>query len=465
MEKSRNQLIMDEQYRIRDDVLNAVSPSFCTAKWLQSTVYLWNGFTHSCHHPSAHKVDPDVVKANPRALHNSPIKFVARADMLKGIQTPECNYCWNIENAGNHLSDRTYKSTAQWSLPHLEKVKESGLGADINPTYLEIAFENTCNLKCTYCTPDVSSKWVEEIERHGHYELEGSTMHNLDWLKQTGKFPIRKDEYNPYVEAFWKWWPELIQSLEVFRITGGEPLLSKHTWAVFDYLIENPQPGLSLAMNTNLCVPKKLIDRLVEYTKKLEGKVKNFEIYTSLEATGPQAEYIRFGMNYQEFMDNCDYLLTHTNTRLHFMVATNLLSVTTFDQFLIFVHSLREKFNETDAENRIPMMISYVRWPNHLNIRHLSDDIKTHYGKRWIETVMARTRQADPTKAGRFYLEEVDQVERLIEFMHGTETDTSLQRRNFFLYHQQYDERRKVSFDNVFPELSDFMTECGTIDA
>jgi organic radical activating enzyme len=461
VQKSRNQIIMDENYRLRNEVINKVSPSFCTAKWLQSTIYLWNGFTHSCHHPSAHKVFPEAVELNPKALHNTPIKLVAREDMLKGIQTKECTYCWNIENGpGDHLSDRTYKSISPWAMESMDKVIESGLGNDINPTYLEVAFENTCNFKCTYCTSDVSSKWMEEIERHGPYQLSEGNSHDLGWMKMRGQIPIKRDDYNPYVEAFWKWWPELIQTLKVFRITGGEPLLSKHTFRVFDYIIDNPKLDLDLCVNTNMNVPRKLIDKLIDYSNRLKGKVKSFEVYTSLEATGPQAEYIRYGMVYDEFVDNCRYFLSSTETRLHFMVATNLLSVTTFDEFLKLVYTLRTEFNENDADNRIPMMISYVRWPQHLNIRNLPKDIKAKYGPIWRETVMTRTRQTSPNKAGRFYLEEIDQIERLIDFMDGVEDIQMKNMKDFFLYHEQYDERRNTNFFETFPELIPFYEDC-----
>ena len=38
-------------------------------------------------------------------------------------------------------------------------------------------------------------------------------------------------------------------------MTGGEPLLSKHTMRVLEWIIANPRPDLSLAINTNLVVP------------------------------------------------------------------------------------------------------------------------------------------------------------------------------------------------------------------
>ena len=44
------------------NVINSVSSTFCLAKWLQSTVLLQNGETHSCHHPSRHKINPDDLK-------------------------------------------------------------------------------------------------------------------------------------------------------------------------------------------------------------------------------------------------------------------------------------------------------------------------------------------------------------------------------------------------------------------
>ena len=66
---------------LKDKVIkiNSVSPSFCTAKWLQTTLYLQNGYNHSCHHPSPHKIPVDEVLHNPKALHNSQHKKKATA--------------------------------------------------------------------------------------------------------------------------------------------------------------------------------------------------------------------------------------------------------------------------------------------------------------------------------------------------------------------------------------------------
>ena len=470
-QKSFNQKRMDLNFKIRNEVINKISPTFCAAKWLQSTIYLWNGHTHSCHHPTPHKVDAEAVKLNPKALHNTPTKLCAREDMLNGIQTKECTYCWNIENLKeDHLSDRTYKSSITWAFPHIDRVVKSGNGKNINPTYLEVAFENTCNLKCTYCSPDVSSRWMEEIQLYGSYQLSDFALHDLDYLKEIQKFPIHRDDPNPYVDAFWLWWPELYKSLEVFRITGGEPLLSKHTWRVFDYIIENPRPDLDLAVNTNLSVSQKIIEKLVEYSNKLKGKVKSFEIYTSCEATGEQAEYIRYGLNYEQFMKNVEYVLGNTpdEIRVNFMVTTNLLSVTTFEAFLQKIWDLRVKFPSLPDSNgrhldRTPMMVSYLRWPNHLSITNLSNDLKVKYAEVWKNFADNNTFEKRPDGLGRIYLEEVDQVNRLCEFMLTDDPKLEKNMKDFFLYHLEYDKRRNVNFLNVFPELVSFYKKCQMI--
>tara|TARA_R100000005_G_C4961493_1_gene177988 strand:+ start:913 stop:1188 length:276 start_codon:yes stop_codon:yes gene_type:complete len=74
--------------------VNQVSPSFCLAKWLQSTIHLQTGMTHSCHHPAPHKIPLNEIKRNPSALHNTMFKKMKRKEMQKGIRPKECGAGW-----------------------------------------------------------------------------------------------------------------------------------------------------------------------------------------------------------------------------------------------------------------------------------------------------------------------------------------------------------------------------------
>jgi pyruvate-formate lyase-activating enzyme len=444
--------------------INKVSPTFCLAKWLQSTILLYSGETHSCHHPSRHKIKDSDIKDNPKGIHNTRHKIKARRDMLNGIQTPECDYCWNIENLEHdHISDRIYKSAYTWALPYLDEVVKSGKGLNIDPTYLEVAFESTCNFKCLYCSPESSSLWQNEIKKFGSLKQVEYNLHDLNWLKKVGKLPIPANEYNPYIEAFWKWWPDLYPKLHTFRITGGEPLLSKHTWKIFDYIKEHPNPNLILAINTNCNVPSKIIDKLINSINEVTPNIRFVDIYTSLESTGEQAEYARSGLNYNKFVKNCYKILDNTpiKTRLHFMTTINLTSAPTFINFLKLIKEMRKTYFEELHKFRIRTLLSYLRWPKSLQLNLLNKKDKKKYGDEWSQFIeenklIAKEENPDEFLSRSFYTEEADQIQRLVEYMNNSKEEKVVYD-NMRLYIKQCDERRNTDFNKTFPELTYLM--------
>lgn len=447
----------------RAEKLNSVSPTFCLAKWKQSTTTLYNGMTHSCHHPSQHKIKVEDILKNPRALHNTPTKIKAREDMLKGCQTKECDYCWNIENLGkNHISDRYYKSTNEnmgiWQ--SFDEVVDSGVGENIAPAYLEIAFENTCNFKCSYCSPDVSSRWMEEIQSKGPIQLSHHKHHDLDWLKKQGRFPIHWKEHNPYIEAFWKWWPELYQSLNTFRITGGEPLLSENTWKIFDYIIEQPRKELSFSINTNMGLPRKLVDKLITKVNQINSVIRNVTIFTSAESVGEQAEYSRYGMDWELFKSNVEHLLESTpeNVNVQFMTTVNVLSISTFADFLRWICELRKRFNPNPAHNRVGFNVAYLRWPTFMCLTNLDNEQKKLFG----ESMKALIEEFEnKSSTDMLYLEEIDMINRLVNFTNSKDASVT-DLRNFTLYFNEYDKRRGTDLLKTFPELT-AMYEAGVL--
>jgi pyruvate-formate lyase-activating enzyme len=439
----------------KKNVVNSISPTFCLAKWLQSTVLLQNGETHSCHHPARHKIHVDHIKDNPAGIHNTPIKLKARQDMLSGVQTKECHYCWSVENLDtDHISDRIYKSSFSWSWPHLQKVLDNGLGIDINPTYLEISFENTCNFKCIYCSPESSSRWQEEVSNHGGIQLSNFVLNDPRWLKDTKRWPIRHDEYNPYIEAFWKWWPILYPDLHTFRITGGEPLLSKHTWTVLDYIKKHPHPNLSLAINTNLNAPNNLVDKLLNYIQEITPHIKSFQIYTSIESSGDQAEYTRSGLDYNQFLENVYKILdtTENKVELHFMTTVNVLSASTFVDFLDLMQSLKKKYQISKHNYRIQFRVNYLTWPKCLSIGLLSQEDKEHYKKIWLDFANSHTINWEKYDFDCFNAEDLAQISRLCDYM-VDKTPNLEDYNDFRLFISECDLRRNTNFVNVFPDL------------
>ena len=56
----------EQKYKKVIEILNSVSSSFCLAKWHQLTLYLQNGFNHSCHHPMTHQISTTELELGPK---------------------------------------------------------------------------------------------------------------------------------------------------------------------------------------------------------------------------------------------------------------------------------------------------------------------------------------------------------------------------------------------------------------
>ena len=227
-------------------IVDKTSPTFCLAKWHHVTLYLQTGETHSCYHPAPHKIDLAELKKNPSALHNTSIKKQERKEMLEGVQTKGCQYCWNIENMGlDYISDRHIKTASIFTEKRYKQIVDNPWDKNVKPEYIEISFGNECNFKCGYCHPKHSSSYYKEIKDHGPYDMVKNHRNDIDWFK------IYEEETNPYVEAWWRWWPEVRKTLTILRITGGEPLLQASTWKLLDDLVVNPLPNLELNIKEN----------------------------------------------------------------------------------------------------------------------------------------------------------------------------------------------------------------------
>jgi len=460
----KNVNIPIEEFR---DELNKISPSFCAAKWKQVTIHLQTGHTHSCHHPKSHKIPLEELASNPSALHNTKFKKEQRKLMLNGERPAECDYCWRVEDGSNSISDRVYKSADSWAAPYINDIISKPWDQDVVPSYVEVSFSSVCNFKCSYCGPSVSSRWMEEIEKYGPYPT--TTRYNgLD----PNQMPIPHKEENPYVDAFWKWWPDAYYQLEHFRITGGEPLLNKNTFKILDYIIANPNPNLDVSINANMCPPGDILDAFIEKVKIIifEKKVKCFKIFTSAEAYGAQSDYIRSGMDYKLWMANIERMLKEIPGLSFTIMSTyNALSVPSYGKFLKDVLRLkrkyyRKKFFKTPA---IFLDIPYLRYPQHQSVfiltKEFADVIHSHV--KYMQDHMQDQLWFFKSYKG-FSEVEVERMKRIYEIFLAHPKDESnnrTNRKNFYTFVNEHDRRRSTNFLETFPEMEKFYQYCGTL--
>lgn len=446
-------------YRTVKDALDQVGPGMCLAKWYQTTLHLENGHNHSCHHPRTHQTPLTELEQNPDALHNTAHKQRIRDQMINGQRPNECRYCWNIEDTVTNndvFADRVLKSA--WEIHYQPDIVEQTVNLDRNgrplPSHVEVSFSATCNFACSYCSADVSSSWMKELKEHGPYPTEYPLI-TLEQIERDKKVPIPDKEHNPYIEAFWKWWPDLYPALKVFRMTGGEPLLSAHTFKVLDYIIENPRPDLALAINSNMCVPDKLIDRFISKIKHIVSNnlVKHFTLYTSCEAHGSQADYIRHGMDYDRWLDNCrKFLSTIPYSHISIMSTYNLMSVTSYVSFLKDVTKLKKEF-----PGRMGVDTSYMANPKCMTIDVLDESFMV-YIKQQLNYVKIMYDQ------GLYDDWELHKMERLQDYFQSRLNNPMISldmfRRDFKIFVDEHDRRRKTNFLQTFPKMQEFYDLC-----
>lgn len=419
--------------------LNTISQTMCAAKWLQSTIHLEIGETHSCHHPKRHVVPLAELATNPSALHNTEYKKRERKKMLAGERPEECSYCWSVEDLPNKpLSDRHYKSSSDWARPHLKGLGQLSGEENVAATYIELSFSSRCQLRCAYCSPTVSSSIRSEIAKFGPYPT-------------SQPFGIEEANYNQvdaYTTAFWKWWPEAKKELNVFRITGGEPLLEEDTFKVMESLLNEPQPKLRFGVNSNLMISPKSFERFVSLASQILKKraVKEFRIYPSIDTWGEQAEWIRDGLKIETFSKRIEILLENLpNAQMTLMVTFNALSPFRFVELLDYVLWCRERY--PDAE--ILVDTSLLHHPDFLSLDALPKTY--HYLLEGIRTHMQANSKLKRGPSG-FTAHEISRFERIVSWWE--EKPTAHERwSDLEVFIAEYDRRKGLSFKLIFPEF------------
>ncbi len=438
----------DLEYKRR--VIDIKSDSFCGAKWYNATIWLGSGMTTSCHHPLPHKVEIEEVEANPKALHNTQKKKMEREQMQRGERPRGCEYCWKIEDIGrDNISDRVYK-TVLYSDEDLAHAYRTPPSEDFDLQTLEIAFDRTCQFACSYCNPAFSSTWVRDIKQHGSYQGLISDGRNHFTHPHDSAQLYTINDRNPYVEAFFRWWEsDLHRTLQELRITGGEPLMSGYTWKLLDWFKENRgKSSTRLAINSNLGMSTEDVVKLLDRAQGI-----TLDIYTSNESVNEDAEYIRDGLDWNQWNTNMHMLAGSGRLRgLHVMCTINALCLETLPDFL----NLMLRFKQQYGRDFPTFTLNILRFPSFQSPLVLPDNIRTQYKnnlQQWF---------TDNQYNELLHQMEINQVQRLIDYLdvvktpHSDTFDRASLHNDFKQFHEQYDQRRGKDFRKTFPALADW---------
>jgi organic radical activating enzyme len=341
-----------------------------------------------------------------------------------------------------------YKSKI-YPIEALNEAFNTAPDADVNLRTLEIAFDRTCQFACSYCNPAFSTTWVKDIRNNGPYDnlVSDGRNHFTHTHDSAQLFKITED--NPYIDAFFAWWEsDLHHTLQELRITGGEPLMSHHTWRLIDWFRDNQgKSHTRLAINSNLGTEVD-IDRLLASTHGMA-----IDLYTSNEAVSVQAEYIRSGLVWDDWANNVERLLDSGQFRgIHVMATINALCLSTLDQLLECIMNWKLEY----GRDAIGFTLNILRFPSFQSPLILPDAQRTVYRQRlvtWLEHWV---------DSEFIHEHEINHTQRLIDYLdivktpHSEAFDRPKLLNDFKQFYTQYDQRRDKDFGLAFPELREW---------
>ena len=308
-------------------IRNETSPTFCLAKFHEASIWVYSGKIASCHYTPFLQVGDTVD-----TFYNPAEKREQQRRMLAGEQPPACDSCWRYENLGL-TSDRTRKSLS--FTDHLKAEDYKNPNYIFKPKALELAFNNTCNLACSYCSPQFSTSWINDIRVNGVY-----TGIKTDDRRHYQKDMAELEEMikPPHMELFWNWFETVMEGLESIRVSGGEPLMHEEVFKLFA-MMTRINPNIETVIHSNLCQKPVVMDRFFEKIKGLN----NLRMNISNESAGETAEFIREGMVYSEWLTNIERLGNSTVKEFSISTTVSAIALQSLDQMYRDIIDIRSR--------------------------------------------------------------------------------------------------------------------------
>ena len=225
---------------------------------------------------------------------NSPYMMDIRKKLMAGEKIPQCDVCND-----SLLSNSTYR---QWFTGFLfnnkidqcfEETDENGY-TTMEPISFDYRVSNLCNFKCRMCGEQLSSSWETEKRKHDLW-----TPEQQPFMVPENKKIIEKFQKEVVEEEFW----EYIKSgtVEELYWVGGEPLMYDIHWKSMDRLqADNNLHKVHLRYNSNLSRVRYKDYYLYDWLPQ----AKDWTMCASIDGTGPIGEFIRTGLNWEEWDRN-----------------------------------------------------------------------------------------------------------------------------------------------------------------
>jgi hypothetical protein len=238
------------------------------------------------------KYIPITLEAHWNSEH---MKSVRRR-MMAGETLPECEVCND-----KLLNTAVYRSYFNSMFGHkylqvLENTAEDG-STTLKPVSWDYRFSNLCNFKCRMCGDMLSSAW--ESEQRQHDMINWANPKN-NWMLPEVRSEISKFQDNQIEQEF----AEAVEEHRIEEVywVGGEPLMYEQHWRYMQRIVKlGDGKNVYARYNTNL---SRINYRGVNLYSDILGQLRDWQICASLDGTGAIGEYIRTGLDYNQWLEN-----------------------------------------------------------------------------------------------------------------------------------------------------------------
>jgi hypothetical protein len=216
-----------------------------------------------------------------------------RKRMLAGEELSECEVC-------DHKLLNTDVYRSYWNKLFANKINEAFESTDdtgattMKTISFDYRFNNLCNFKCRMCGDMLSSSWEAESRKHNTWNKK-----DQPWMASPLREQIKQFQDTQVVKEF----TDAVETKQIKEIywCGGEPLMWDIHWDSMKRIIDlGYAQTVYVRYNTNLSRTSfkniELFDLLPQF--------QDWQICASIDGTGEVGEYIRDGLNYQEWLDN-----------------------------------------------------------------------------------------------------------------------------------------------------------------
>lgn len=408
------------------------SPTFCILPWIHVNGSVGGGYRPCCNSESYFdfKDDNNSIK---QAFESSSMDEI-RSYMQQGKEHPACEVCYARERNKGLSFRHTYT---------VDKFKEFvDPNADERIKYLDLRFDNTCNLSCRMCDPSSSNQLINAIDWY---------RTNNDPLPEHWKsFTNYKQKDTTIISKQRKEYViELLKDIEVLKVTGGEPFISKDFLEVLDNAIENGYAkNIRLLITTN---GTKFVRAVLERLKHFKG----VDLNVSVDGTTNTYNYIRYPFTwdkwqerFEEFLDFATENKMYENEYFRVRTSTVVTAYNWLNNPLLYLtlKSYIQKYPWLEKKNYIPRIdfnLNLRPKDSELAAKFLSNDILDLGLGRWNNTDCRQ----------------IEEFKKYVAMAKQIQPDVKIQKRDQLKYiTSTLDKQRNQSYvDLNAPELTEWL--------